>query len=49
MSVVLRHVDGHKVVYPNNLFVTRPVMVLSQEPTKPKQVTTPRRTLGPKK
>ncbi|QZO12423.1 mechanosensitive ion channel domain-containing protein [Pseudoalteromonas piscicida] len=49
MSVVLRHVDGHKVVYPNNLFVTRPVMVLSQEPAKPKQVPTPRRTLGPKK
>ncbi|WP_440055126.1 mechanosensitive ion channel domain-containing protein [Pseudoalteromonas sp. T1lg65] len=49
MNVVLRHVDGHKVIYPNNLFVTRPVMVLSQEPMKPKTPPAPRRQLGPKK
>ena len=49
MSVVLRHIEGHKVVYPNNLFVTRPVLVLSQEPQKPKLATTNKRVLGPKK
>ena len=26
MNVVLEHVDGHKVIYPNNIFVTRPVI-----------------------
>ncbi|MFC0117625.1 mechanosensitive ion channel domain-containing protein [Pseudoalteromonas xiamenensis] len=47
MNVMLRHVDGHKIVYPNNLFVTRPVLVLNDEPQKPK-VIAPKRTLGPK-
>ncbi|KNC69117.1 mechanosensitive ion channel domain-containing protein [Pseudoalteromonas ardens] len=48
MNVVLRHVDGHKVVYPNNLFVTRPVWVLTEAPAKPKNITE-RRVLGPKR
>ncbi|MFC3033509.1 mechanosensitive ion channel domain-containing protein [Pseudoalteromonas fenneropenaei] len=48
MNVVLQNIDGHRVVYPNNLFVTRPVMVLNSEPKKPKVIAA-KRTLGPKK
>ncbi|WP_199886122.1 mechanosensitive ion channel domain-containing protein [Pseudoalteromonas sp. T1lg23B] len=48
MNVVLKNVDGHRVIYPNNLFVTRPVLVLCEEPSKPK-AQTPKRVLGPKK
>ncbi|WP_170829112.1 MULTISPECIES: mechanosensitive ion channel domain-containing protein [Pseudoalteromonas] len=48
MNVVLKNVDGHRVIYPNNLFVTRPVLVLREEPSKPK-VPAPKRVLGPKK
>ncbi|CCQ11234.1 putative hypothetical protein [Pseudoalteromonas luteoviolacea B = ATCC 29581] len=48
MNVMLRHIDDHKVIYPNNLFVTRPVIVLADEPTKPKPPAAPKRTLGPK-
>ncbi len=46
MNVVLEHVDGHRVLYPNNLFVTRPVMVLNKPPQKAKPI---RKILGPKK
>ncbi|WP_105214620.1 MULTISPECIES: mechanosensitive ion channel domain-containing protein [unclassified Pseudoalteromonas] len=46
MNVVLEHVDGHRVLYPNNLFVTRPVMVLNKAPLKAKPI---RKILGPKK
>lgn len=46
MNVVLEHVDGHKVLYPNNLFVTRPVMVLNKPPQKVKPI---RKVIGPKK
>ncbi len=46
MNVVLEHVDGHKVLYPNNLFVTRPVMVLNNPPMKAKPI---RKIIGPKK
>ncbi|WP_462159244.1 mechanosensitive ion channel domain-containing protein [Pseudoalteromonas sp. GB56] len=46
MNVVLEHVDGHKVLYPNNLFVTRPVMVLNKPPMKAKPI---RKIIGPKK
>ena len=46
MNVVLQHVDGHRVLYPNNLFLTRPVMVLVKEPVKAKPI---RKILGPKK
>ena len=48
MNVVLEHVDGHKVIYPNNIFVTRPVMVLKNPPTATKAPTI-KRILGPKK
>ena len=48
MNVVLEHVDGHKVIYPNNIFVTRPVMVLNKAPTPSKTQST-KRILGPKK
>ncbi|CAM4041600.1 mechanosensitive ion channel domain-containing protein [Pseudoalteromonas byunsanensis] len=48
MNVVLKNVDGHRVIYPNNLFVTRPVLVLCEEPSKPK-APAPKRVLGPKK
>lgn len=48
MNVVLEHIDGHRVIYPNNLFVTRPVMVLSNEP-KPTKVAATKRIIGPKK
>ncbi|CAH9049615.1 hypothetical protein PSECIP111951_00367 [Pseudoalteromonas holothuriae] len=47
MNVVLRNLEGHRVIYPNNLFVTRPVLVLCDEPKKPKTPTT-KRVLGPK-
>lgn len=47
MNVMLRHIDGHKVVYPNNLFVTRPVLVLCSEPQKAKSIVQ-KRALGPK-
>lgn len=47
MNVLLEHVDGHKVIYPNNLFVTRPVLVLSKEPRATKPATI-RRIIGPK-
>ncbi|MFY8273484.1 mechanosensitive ion channel domain-containing protein [Pseudoalteromonas sp. SSDWG2] len=46
MNVVLEHIDGHKVLYPNNLFVTRPVMVLNKPPQKAKPI---RKIIGPKK
>ncbi|MEO2268099.1 mechanosensitive ion channel domain-containing protein [Pseudoalteromonas pernae] len=46
MNVVLEHIDGHKVLYPNNLFVTRPVMVLNKPPLKVKPI---RKIIGPKK
>ena len=48
MNVVLEHVDGHRVVYPNNLFVTRPVMVLKKEP-KPTKAPVIKRIIGPKR
>ncbi|UJX26033.1 mechanosensitive ion channel domain-containing protein [Pseudoalteromonas sp. CF6-2] len=48
MNVVLEHVDGHKVIYPNNIFVTRPVMVLNKAPAPTKTAST-KRILGPKK
>lgn len=48
MNVVLEHIDGHRVIYPNNLFVTRPVMVLKNEP-KPTKAVVNKRMLGPKK
>ncbi len=48
MNVVLEHVDGHRVIYPNNLFVTRPVMVLNKEP-KPTKAIAVKRAIGPKK
>ncbi|NOU51999.1 mechanosensitive ion channel family protein [Pseudoalteromonas sp. JBTF-M23] len=48
MNVVLKNLDGHRVIYPNNLFVTRPVLVLNQEPSKPKSPAA-KRVLGPKK
>lgn len=49
MNVVLKHIDGHRVIYPNNLFVTRPVMVLNKPPTAAKPATPAKRVLGPKK
>ncbi|ATG78659.1 MULTISPECIES: mechanosensitive ion channel domain-containing protein [Pseudoalteromonas] len=48
MNVVLEHIDGHRVIYPNNLFVTRPVMVLNKEP-KPTKTPVIKRIIGPKK
>lgn len=48
MNVVLVHIDGHRVIYPNNLFVTRPVMVLSNEP-KPSKTAPIKRIIGPRK
>ncbi|GAP74032.1 mechanosensitive ion channel family protein [Pseudoalteromonas sp. MM17-2] len=45
MNVVLEHLEGHRVLYPNNLFVTRPVMVLNKPPQKTKPT---RRILAPK-
>ncbi|MEL0641436.1 mechanosensitive ion channel domain-containing protein [Pseudoalteromonas aliena] len=48
MNVVLEHIDGHRVIYPNNLFVTRPVMVLNKEP-KPTKALVIKRIIGPKK
>ncbi|MDC9510742.1 MULTISPECIES: mechanosensitive ion channel domain-containing protein [Pseudoalteromonas] len=48
MNVLLEHVDGHRVVYPNNLFVTRPVMVLNKEP-KPTKAPVIKRIIGLKK
>ncbi|NMR27570.1 mechanosensitive ion channel [Pseudoalteromonas sp. NEC-BIFX-2020_015] len=48
MNVVLEHIDGHRVIYPNNLFVTRPVMVLNKEP-KPTKPVVIKRVIGPKK
>lgn len=48
MNVVLEHIDGHRVIYPNNLFVTRPVMVLNKEP-KPTKPPVIKRIIGPKK
>ncbi|WP_404342612.1 mechanosensitive ion channel domain-containing protein [Pseudoalteromonas mariniglutinosa] len=49
MNVVLEHIDGHRVIYPNNIFVTRPVMVLKTPPKATKPLTTGKRVLGPKK
>ncbi len=34
MHMVLEHIDGHRVLYPNNLFIVRPVMVLNKPPKK---------------
>ena len=48
MNVVLEHIDGHRVIYPNNLFVTRPVLVLNAEP-KPSKAPVIKRIIGPKK
>jgi small-conductance mechanosensitive channel len=48
MNVVLEHIDGHRVIYPNNLFVTRPVLVLNKEPKATKSPAT-KRILGPKR
>jgi small-conductance mechanosensitive channel len=48
MNVVLEHIDGHRVIYPNNLFVTRPVMVLSNPPAATKRPNI-KRILGPKR
>lgn len=48
MNVVLEHIDGHRVIYPNNLFVTRPVMVLIKEP-KATKAPVIKKVLGPKK
>lgn len=45
MNVVLQHIDGHKVLYPNNLFIVRPVMVLNKPPEKVKKVQ-PKRLIG---
>nr|WP_249348594.1 mechanosensitive ion channel family protein [Pseudoalteromonas citrea] len=47
MHVALQHLDGHKVIYPNNLFVTRPVMILEKAPVKVKEMPS-KRPLGPK-
>ena len=47
MNVLLEHVDGHRVIYPNNLFVTRPVLVLNTEP-KPTKAPKIKRIIGPK-
>jgi small-conductance mechanosensitive channel len=46
MNVVLEHIDGHRVIYPNNLFVTRPVLVLNCAPTVTKAIKV-RRNIGP--
>ena len=48
MNVTLVHIDGHRVIYPNNLFVTRPVMILNKEP-KPTKAPVIKRIIGPKK
>jgi small-conductance mechanosensitive channel len=48
MNVVLEHIDGHRVIYPNNLFVTRPVLVLNNVP-KPTKLPVIKRIIGPKK
>ncbi len=45
MNVVLQHIDGHRVIYPNNLFIIRPVMVLNKPPEKAKKVQ-PKRLIG---
>lgn len=37
MSVQLRNIDGDVVLYPNNLFLTRPVIVLKTPPVKGKE------------
>ena len=42
MNVVMENVDGHKVIYPNNLFIVRPVMVLNTPPGKMKSIRTKR-------
>ena len=42
MNVVMENVDGHKVIYPNNLFIVRPVMVLNTPPEKMKSIRTKR-------
>lgn len=47
MNVVLEHIDGHRVIYPNNLFVTRPVLVLNTPP-KPSKAPTIKRIIAPK-
>ncbi|MCE2596193.1 mechanosensitive ion channel family protein [Motilimonas cestriensis] len=42
MNVVMENIDGNKVIYPNNLFIVRPVMVLTKPPEKAKKVHTKR-------
>ncbi|MBE0365266.1 hypothetical protein PULV_a2032 [Pseudoalteromonas ulvae UL12] len=32
MNVILEHAEGHRILYPNNLFVVRPVMILNRTP-----------------
>jgi len=34
LNVVLENVDGNTVLYPNNLFIVRPVIVLNKTPEK---------------
>ncbi|QXO16533.1 MULTISPECIES: mechanosensitive ion channel family protein [Vibrio] len=34
LNVVLDTVDGNRILYPNNLFIVRPVIVLSKAPEK---------------
>ncbi|MBQ4862264.1 mechanosensitive ion channel [Pseudoalteromonas sp. MMG013] len=48
MNVILEHIDGHKVIYPNNIFVTRPVMILCKAPNKRSSLPE-KRLLRPKK
>ncbi|WP_105900710.1 mechanosensitive ion channel domain-containing protein [Vibrio gangliei] len=40
MNVQLRTLDGDQVLYPNNLFMTRPVIVLKEAPQKKKATET---------
>ena len=48
MNVALEHIDGHRIIYPNNLFVTRPVMILKTPPVPSKPLVI-KRIIGPKK
>lgn len=34
LNVVLENIDGNKILYPNNLFIIRPVIVLNTAPEK---------------
>lgn len=35
LNVVMETIDGHRILYPNNLFIVRPVIVLNKAPEKP--------------